>query len=202
MIAKPKEKLCPICHSLFVPWMTTQHACSNYKCSLEWNRQQDERHRLRAERRRIRSHTPYRQKSWADYNRDAQAAFNRYIRVRDAGLPCHACGCLLNDNNPNKPGSFVDASHYRSRSAAAQLRFNVFNCVTCCWECNRERSGNIKNLRKGLIDRFGLTIVFRLELDNSFHHHSISYLSRLTDIFTRRADHLVRLRSKRKGYES
>ncbi len=197
MNAKPKEKRCPICDQFFTPWMTTQHVCSNYQCALAWNKKQDERLRERAERRRLRTRSAFKQKSWADINNEAQKAFNRYIRIRDQGRPCHACGCLLNDNNPNKPGQFVDASHYRSRSAAAQLRFNVFNCVTCCWTCNRELSGNARNLRKGLIYRFGLSVVIRLELDNSFHHHSVRYLMRLTDIFTRRADQLLQRRRQK-----
>jgi len=196
-MAKPKEKNCPVCNSLFVPWLSTQHVCGNYKCALEWNRRQEERYQHRQERKRLRSQIHPKKKEWGDYNREAQNAFNRYIRIRDEGLPCHACGIQLNDNDPNKSGEFVDASHFRSRARAAQLRFNTFNCVTCCWHCNRTLSGNIQNLRKGLISRFGLSIVIRLECDNQFHHHSISYLIRIIDIFTRRADHLLKLRARK-----
>ena len=197
MNATPKEKRCPICNKPFLPWLTTQHVCSDYKCAIAWNRRLDEKHRERKERRAKRAGFIVKPKSWADVNKEAQNAFNRYIRIRDAGRPCHACGCLLNDNNPNKPGQFVDASHYRSRAVAAQLRFNVFNCVTCCWTCNRQLSGNARNLRKGLIYRFGLSIVIRLEVDNSFHHHSVNYLTRLTDIFNRRADQLQKRRREK-----
>ncbi|NIG12981.1 hypothetical protein F3J37_01325 [Pantoea sp. Al-1710] len=194
MIAYAKEKICPICNASFVPWMTTQHVCGNYRCALAWNRLQDERHKARAERRLSRAQSHTQQKTWSEYNKAAQNAFNRYIRIRDQGRACHACGCQLNDNNPNKSGAFVDASHYRSRGSASHLRFNVFNCVTCCWHCNRELSGNIPQLRKGLIKRFGLSIVIRLEVDNVFHRHSIPDLIRIADVFKRRGDHLLSLR--------
>ncbi|PPC63891.1 hypothetical protein C1Y41_04400 [Pantoea sp. ICBG 1758] len=195
MTTHPKQKRCPICDLMFTPWMTTQHVCSNYQCAIAWNRKQDERYRIRAERRRQRAGLPFKQKERREFLKEAQEAFNKYIRVRDAGRPCHACGCVLNDNNPDRPGAFVDASHFRSRARASQLRFNVFNCVTSCVHCNRDLSGNIPNLRRGLIDRFGLSIVIRLECDNTFKPYTISYLVRLKEIFSRRTEHLIRLRA-------
>lgn len=196
MIALPKTKICPICQTVFKPWMTTQRICCNYKCALIWNRMQDEKQRSRQQRRHQRSRLCSKQKSWSEFNKEAQIAFNRYIRIRDQGWPCHACGCELNDNNPDQAGAPVDASHYRSRGAASQLRFNVFNCVVCCWHCNRDLSGNIPNLRKGLINRFGIDVVHELEASHVIERLSISYLIRLKNIFTRRGDLLLRLRAK------
>jgi len=190
MAAKTKEKTCRLCGESFMPWLTTQPICNKYKCVLEWNETQAKNQLVRSKRRRHRTHTKMKERTWHDFDRDAQAAFNRYIRFRDMGFPCHACGCQLNDNDENKPGAFVDASHYRSRGAASDLRFNVFNCVTCCRHCNRDLSGNVRELRKGLIKRFGLSVVVRLECHNVVRKLDTDYLVRLTRIFTRRADRL------------
>jgi len=191
-----KKKTCPICGSKFLPWMTTQRVCSNYKCALTWNKQREAEALAKMEHKRI---NPRKKKgapkTWAEHNSEAQAAFNRYIRVRDAGRNCHACGTQLNDNDPYKPGEFVDASHYKSRGSNSHLRFNVLNCVTCCWHCNRQMSGNTANLRTGMIDRFGSEIVGRIENDYTIRRFDIRYLIRLKAIFTRRADHLIKLRS-------
>jgi len=177
-----------------MPWTTTQRVCHNYKCALEWNRRKDAE-AIERLNRKYPERLVIKPKSYADHNREAQNAFNRYIRIRDSGRSCCACGVQLNDNNPNKPGSFVDASHYRSRNAASHLRFNVFNCVSCCWQCNRTLSGNIENLRVGLIERFGHEIVDKLNNNYDLKHFDIKYLIRIKNIFTRRADHLLKIRS-------
>lgn len=194
MAAKPKEKTCIICGTHFLPWRTTQKVCNTFDCSLEYKKLQKVKsltHQKRTEKRaRV-----FSAKSWSRLNQEAQTAFNYYIRVRDEGRNCHACGCLLNNNDTRRAGSFVDASHYRSRGSAGHLRFNVFNCVTCCQHCNRERSGNIVRLRQGLIRRFGKPIVARLEKDHSQRRFDSSYLRRIKTVFNRRADHLLKLRS-------
>lgn len=128
--------------------------------------------------------TKERLKTRSDRMRDAQAAFNRYIRARDRGKPCICCGRSQGDI---KHGGAVDAGHYRSRGSAPGLKFNLFNCHSQLAYCNRYLSGNAVGYRAGLIERIGLERVERLERDNSPRRFDAEYLDRVKRIFTKRA---------------
>ncbi|HBU7129604.1 TPA: recombination protein NinG, partial [Klebsiella pneumoniae] len=90
-------------------------------------------------------------KTKAQWDKEAQSAFNRYIRIRDEGKPCVSCGSPLIGKSNYLTGSAIDASHYRSRGAASQLKFNVFNVHSACTRCNRQLSGNAVEYRIHLI---------------------------------------------------
>ena len=134
--------------------------------------------------------TKQRLKTRSDRMREAQAAFNRYIRARDRGKPCICCGRSQGDL---KHGGAVDAGHYRSRGSAPGLKFNLFNCHSQLAYCNRYLSGNAVGYRAGLIDRIGLERVERLEQDNSPRRFDAEYLDRVKRIFTKRAKLYERL---------
>ena len=78
---------------------------------------------------------------------EAQAAVNRYVRLRDAGLPCIACQRPITGQ--------AHASHYRSTAAAPELRFDLDNIHSGCAQCNTYLSGNLINYRAGLLERIG-----------------------------------------------
>lgn len=123
-------------------------------------------------------------KTRSDRVKEAQAAFNRYIRARDRGKPCICCGRSQGDI---KHGGAVDAGHYRSRGSAPGLKFNLFNCHSQLAYCNRYLSGNAVGYRAGLIERIGLERVERLERDNSPRRFDAEYLDRVKRVFTKRA---------------
>jgi hypothetical protein len=88
---------------------------------------------------------------------ELQTAFNAWIRVRDAGLPCISCG---------RPASWQgqwDAGHYRSRGSSPALRFDPSNVNKQCGPCNVHLSGNLIPYRVNLIKKVGLPEVERLE---------------------------------------
>ena len=125
-----------------------------------------------------------------DWTKKAQAAVNAYVRLRDMGKPCISCGAMPE----NKLGGTVDAGHYRSRGAASHLKFNLYNINGQCVKCNRYNSGNAVDYRIGLIDKFGIDIVERLENDNEPRKFTIEYLQRVQKIFLKRVRHLKKLR--------
>lgn len=98
-------------------------------------------------------------KSRAQHLKEAQAAFNSYIRARDeiAGLPCVSCGRF-------HTGAY-DAGHYRSVGAMPALRFSEINCHRQCVPCNQHKGGNIVEYRIGLVKRIGVLSVEWLEQD-------------------------------------
>lgn len=103
-------------------------------------------------------------KTLPELTREAQIAFNAYIRARDqaAGHPCISSGRPLDWS-----GNAVDAGHYRSVGAASHLRFNEDNCHAQSKHDNQYKSGNAVDYRINLIHRIGLDRVEALENDNA-----------------------------------
>lgn len=192
MTAKPKPKSCHVCRAKYTPFLTTQKACSP-TCALELSRRTQEREYKRAKAKYRRETKRRREaiKTRSQWLREAQQAFNRYIRARDYGKPCISSGRAM---DWNKPGGAVDAGHYRSTGAASHLRFNVFNCHAQSVKDNRDLSGNVVDYRINLIERIGLERVDRLENDNAPRKFDIAYLKRVKALFNRRAKHYERRR--------
>jgi hypothetical protein len=105
-------------------------------------------------------------KTVPDLIKEAQAAFNAFIRERDR-LAGHAC---ISSGRPlDWSGNAVDAGHYRSTGAAQHLRFNEDNCHAQSKFDNQWRAGNVVDYRVRLIARIGLARVEALEADNRPH---------------------------------
>lgn len=122
-------------------------------------------------------------KTKSDWMKEAQQAFNRYIRARDRRKGCVSCGSPFQI----KYGGSYDAGHYRSRGAAGHLRFHLLNCWGQCVRCNRDLSGNAVEYRKELVNRIGVERVESIEYCNNVKSFTIEYLQRLKKIFNRRA---------------
>lgn len=124
-------------------------------------------------------------KTRSDHMKEAQAAFNAYIRARDDKDACISCGNYTLDD---LYGGGWDAGHYRSTGSAPHLRFHLHNCHKQCVKCNRFLSGNTAEYRKGLIRKIGIEKVEALESINEVESMRINdeYLIRLKKIFTKK----------------
>jgi len=98
--------------------------------------------------------------------KEAQHAFNRWIRQRDAAQPCISCGAPPPDLSGLHAGR--DAGHYRSTGSADHLRFNEDNCHSQCVSCNQWGAGKAVEYRMGLLKRIGLERTNALELNRDF----------------------------------
>ena len=127
-------------------------------------------------------------KTRSDYTKEAQIAWNFYVRMRDYGKPCASCGAMPEQ----KYGGTMDCSHYRSVGAAPHLRFHLHNAAAACVRCNRHLSGNIAALRVGMIERIGIDKVEAIESNNGFRKFDIPYLKRIKDIFTKKGNIVAR----------
>ncbi len=155
---QPRPKKCrnPECRSLFVPVRSLQVACCP-ACALVVARQKQARERKslqQMERREIRA-AKERLKGRAEHMREAQAAFNAYIRLRDADQPCISCG-------RHHDGQY-HAGHYRTAGANPELRFSEENVHKQCAPCNNHKSGDIVNYRINLVRKIGADRVEWLE---------------------------------------
>ena len=189
-----KPKKCRHCTEVFTPQRMGQIACG-YQCALAITRIQQTRElkRKRLEQSRELRARKEAIKPRSKWLKEAQAAFNSYIRARDAGKPCISSGRLIS-NSGLLTGSRMDAGHYRSIGAASHLRFNTFNCHGQSVHDNRDKSGNAVEYRIRLIERIGLARVEQLECNNEPRSFDIEYLRRVKRIFTRRARHIAKIR--------
>lgn len=204
----PRRK-CKVCNEWFHPafanvrWCCPEHGAiyalelrtkEKVKAEAKRIKAKKDAEKAARQRRRAKRETF---KTKAQWDKEAQSAFNRYIRIRDDGKPCISCDAQLIGKINFLTGSAIDASHYRSRGAAAHLKFNAFNVHSACTRCNRQLSGNAVEYRNRLIKRIGQERVERLESDNELRRFDIPYLQRIKSIFTRRARALEKRRARK-----
>jgi hypothetical protein len=85
---------------------------------------------------------------------ELQAAFNEWVRLRDATQPCISCGTYQGEWH---------AGHYRSVGSEPALRLEPDNCHRQCARCNVYMNGNLAAYRVNLIEKIGLERVEWLE---------------------------------------
>ena len=159
-----KQKTCKACGEKFAPMFNTAQVVCSPKCALAHAPANSEKARkaiAQRDRREIKVRKE-KLKSRADHLREAQAAVNEYVRLRDAHLPCISCDSMPNDSDL-MTGSRWDAGHYRSVGARPELRFEPLNIHRQCVKCNRNLSGNAVEYRIRLVLRIGADKVAWLE---------------------------------------
>ena len=161
--AKPKKCRVATCRASFVPSRMGQAVCSQACAIVDAPRHEPKARKALAdiERAEIKVRKE-KLKSRADHLREAQAAVNEYVRLRDAHLPCISCDSTPNDSDL-MTGSRWDAGHYRSVGACPELRFEPLNIHRQCVKCNRNLSGNAVEYRIRLVQRIGAEKVAWLE---------------------------------------
>ena len=124
-------------------------------------------------------------KTLSEWRKDAQAVVNRYVRLRDANLPCISCGRF-------HQGQW-HAGHYLSRGAHPELALDERNIHKQCQPCNTHLSGNQINYRKGLIERCGQDLVDWLEGPHDPNKYTIADLQGII------ADYKSKIKAIEKG---
>ena len=149
-------KKCKVCKTDYEPRNSMQNWCSP-NCGFELSqkkllqvvkkKEKEKRKRYRADKERI--------KTRGEHLREAQTAFNKFIRLRDRLEPCISC-------QRHHTGQY-HAGHYKTVGAHPELRFNELNVRRQCQPCNNHLSGNLTNYRINLINKIGLDKVEFLE---------------------------------------
>ncbi len=160
MLTTVHPKPCRQCGKEFQPVRSMQVLCSG-RCAIRQAtaaskaKKAAERATTRARRESLKT-IPQRIK-------DAQHAFNAWVRARDANQPCICCGLPLGAGDI---GGAYDCGHYRSTGSASHLRFDERNAHAQRKVCNRYGAGRAVDYRVGLIARIGREAVEALESDN------------------------------------
>ena len=193
MIAKqPKPKKCknPACGISFPPQRLGQAVCSP-KCGLaikDVNQAKARKSLALVERREIKVRKE-KLKSRGEHMREAQQAFNEYIRTRDQAA-VHLC---ISSGKPlDWSGNAVDAGHYRSVGSAPHLRFDERNCHAQSKQDNRFLSGNAVDYRIGLIARIGQEAVDALEADQRVLKYTVEQIKGITTYYRAKIRELKR----------
>lgn len=160
-----KSKTCKSCGKEFLPRASTQVACSAI-CALNLVAKKHfaNAEKVAKEERKADREKREKLKSRRTHLNDAQAIFNKFIRLRDKDQPCISCG--------NQSATW-DAGHYRSVGAAPQLRYDERNVHKQCVHCNQHKSGNAIEMRRGMVARLGQSVVDELENSNGVVKWSI-----------------------------
>ena len=139
---------CKVCGKAFTPTRPMQSVCG-YVCAgkLPKLMRKTEKDKDKARKEKL--------KSRAQWMKEAQAAFNAFIRRRDDGQPCICCRRMH--------GGQHHAGHFRSVGSAPELRFDERNVWRTCAPCNTHLSGNLLEYRKTLVLMFGNEWVEALE---------------------------------------
>lgn len=178
-----RMKTCPFCKEKYLPGALLQaNCCEKFECRAAYIGQHVEKQRKKrgqaeriaqaADRKAVRLKLEQ-LKTRSDYIKEAQRAFNAYIRERDKQQACICCGLPLHSGSV---GGQYDCGHYRSIGSAPNLRFDPRNAHAQRKQCNRYGAGRAVDYRIGLIYRIGLEAVESLEADNEPRKWSIEEL--------------------------
>lgn len=151
-----KPKKCKSCGVEFIPRNSLQKVCST-KCAIDLARQNTQKERDKAEKKKLNERkAKLREEDRGHWLKVAQKEVNKFIRLRDKGLPCIACGA------PWKPS--FQASHFIPQGRSSFLRFHENNIHSGCIRCNLfVGGGNIHGYRPRLVEKIGAKEVEWLE---------------------------------------
>jgi len=172
-----KPKRCRWCDQMFTPARTMQKVCS-FECGLDLDRYTKSRVKLKERKEAI--------KTRSEWLREAQAAFNAYIRERDHDKPCISCGITTGQ---------MHAGHYRSVGACPALRFNPANVHLQCAQCNNHKSGNAIEYRINLVKKIGINLVEWLEQDHQPNKYTIEEIKEIKARYSKMARELKKARA-------
>ena len=155
---KPRRK-CTVCREWFHPTRDGQFVCS-FECASAHGKAANDAAKAAAQlqvkqqqkkaAKSERKHQAERRmavKPISYFIKQAQQAFNDFIRYRDRHLTCISC-------DRHHDGQY-HAGHFRTTGANPELRFDEDNCHKQCSVCNNHLSGNLTAYRPALIAKIG-----------------------------------------------
>lgn len=190
---------CRECGNKFERVRPLQPTCLNFECQLSYARKIAEKSAINRAKEEKREFAKKKEKikRTSDIKREAQAAFNAWVRFRDsqAGHPCICCGKPF---EPSRPGGSIDAGHYLSRGSHPNLAFDERNVHAQRKNCNRPGGTTAAAFRIGMIARIGLEAVEALEEDTEPKRYRADDYRRIRDEYRER----LRLAKKAAKVES
>jgi hypothetical protein len=139
-----KLRKCKYCKAQFQPYTTLQKNCFEPDCVTAWIQETKEK-TWKKKKAKLKLDLM----TLSDYTKILQQLVNKYVRLRDKGLPCISCQKPITGK--------TDAGHLFSVGNYPSVRFDLRNLAAQCITCNQFNGGNIHEYRKHLIDKIGIT---------------------------------------------
>lgn len=181
----PKPKTCKVCRTKFIPFRSTQPTCGAYDCNVTYGLQviaKNDAAKARKEAKALRE-AKEAAKPRGKWLKEAQAVFNRFIRLRDANKPCISCDRVSVEMTV---GGAWDCGHFLSVGSHPELRFDENNAAKQCKTCNggagkyaKKNHTVSQSYRVNLIERIGLEAVEQLEGPHEPKKYSIEDLRQI-----------------------
>jgi hypothetical protein len=161
---------------MFTPYKSTAIVCS-WECANIYAKELNEK-KTQKEWKERKAKLKSELMTLSDWLKIAQTHFNEYIRLRDKDKGCISCGKELKKGN-------TDAGHYMSSGGHYNVRFNEDNVHgQCSRPCNKDKSGDLLNYRKGLINRIGLERLEHLEsISNITRKFTINEVKEIAEVY-------------------
>ena len=170
-MAKQPRRKCKVCREWFHPIRNEQIVCS-YECASSHGRvvndaakaeaQRNAKQQLLKEEKEGRKRRKAKREELrpdAYFVKQAQVAFNSFIRFRDRHHSCISCGIT---NPPDLHGGQWDCGHFKTVGAHPELRFEERNAHKQCKSCNagagkftRKEATVSQQYEDGLVARYG-----------------------------------------------
>lgn len=202
----PRSRNCKICKKRFKPstlydwWCSEEHKeelITKLATEARQKRiQQQERQRKQTTQQERRSLKVRKVNLQPDsyFKKQAQQAFNLFIRLRDHDQSCISCG---ETNPPDLHGGQWDCGHFKSVGAHPELRYEEKNAYRQCKSCN---AGSAKHSAKAatvakqyeanLIERVGQESVDWLNGPHAVKNYRRDDFIRIRDEYRRKAREL------------
>ncbi|MBK8667902.1 MAG: recombination protein NinG [Burkholderiales bacterium] len=183
-------KRCKVCRRPFEPRLPLQAVCGiDCAKSLAVSVRGKAEKQATIKQRRADRERKERLKTRSQWEKEAQTAFNAFIRARDADKPCICCGLPLAAGDV---GGAYDCGHYRSVGSAPHLRYDERNAHAQRKQCNRWGAGRAVDYRLGLIQRIGLERVESLEADQEPRKYTADELRAIRDLYREKLREVVK----------
>ena len=144
---------CKNCKQPFEPVRFNQKFCFDPECVKVWVTSEKEK-----QWKKKKAKLKVELMTLQDYIKLAQQVVNKYINLRDKGLPCISCDKIITGR--------VNASHFWNANNHYNVRFNEDNIHSSCINCNQFMSGNLLEYRKRLILKIGIERFNNLEIES------------------------------------
>lgn len=174
------QRTCKTCKTKFETDMSYKFTCSE-ECAIKWAKKQkakQDRDERRARRQEFGSIAIRKQ----DIKKQAQDAFNKYIRARD-GKVCISCGYTPYVKDNVLYTRQFHAGHFMPSGNYAILTFDENNVHSQCSICNNHKSGNLTNYEPNLIEKIGIDEVTRLKTTRGTKRWSVEELRDITKMY-------------------
>lgn len=146
---KVRRKRCKSCNELFKPTYSTLQVCCSPKCAHKYSKQKDKERKEKEKEMLEKLEIDKKARtSLGALKKQTQLLFNKYIRMRDKGLPC------ISENIPYK--SDFQAGHCFPVGSFEGLRYDFDNVHGQSIQGNIYLEGNHVNYMINLPKRIGL----------------------------------------------